>query len=97
MAIDLRAYLRLIRNITRGLITRTKIIAALDYDEWKTVSEIASEVEVGPSTVRYHLNNMKEEQIVEKEEDGPGWCLEEGQKKITDWFPSSQEDDEELD
>ena len=92
MAIDLRAYLRLIRNITRGLITRTKIIAALDHNEWKTVSEIASEVEVGPSTVRYHLKNMQKEEIVKKEEDGPGWILEEGQKKITDWVPSSEKD-----
>lgn len=85
MAIDLRAYLRLIRNITRGLISRTKIIAALKYDEWKTVSEIADGLDVGPSTVRYHLKNMREEEIVRKEEDGPGWCLEERQKKITDF------------
>ena len=65
----------MIRNVRRGLLTRTGIITLLDSDTWITTSEIGKQVEVTSHTVLYHLRNLEREKIVEREPDGKGWRL----------------------
>jgi predicted transcriptional regulator len=65
----------MIRNVRRGLVTRTDIIRLLDYDSWNTTSEITRKVNVTANTVLYHLRNLKREQIVERNSEGKGWRL----------------------
>ena len=87
MRIDRRAYLHWIRNIRRGLSTRTEIIEQLDEVEWKSVSEIAEQLKVTPETVRYHLYNMHREKLVEREHEGSGWRLGElDQAQLLDYI-----------
>ncbi len=74
-SIDSRAYLHWIRNVRRGVITRTDILMKLDSEEWRSVSTIAEDLKVTPETVRYHLINMRRERLVEKEPEGTGWRL----------------------
>ena len=73
MTIHRLAYLLRLRNVQRGLETRSKIIDNLDSEEWKTPLNISKEVEVTASTIRYHLHNMEREDIVEREPRGNGW------------------------
>ena len=85
--IDGRAYLHWIRNVHPGLISRTKIIDMLYEEEWKSINEIARNIDLTENTVRYHLKNMLKERIVEKQSDGPGWRLGEiGQTLLTDFM-----------
>ena len=87
MRIDRRAYLHWIRNIRRGLATRTEIIEQLDEIEWKSVSEIAKDLKVTSETVRYHLYNMHHEKLVEREPEGSGWRLgEHDQAQLSDFL-----------
>ncbi|MEM1655739.1 MAG: winged helix-turn-helix domain-containing protein [Nitrososphaerota archaeon] len=60
-----RAYLRGLRNVRRGLLTRSKIIDALSRKA-STISQIAEEIGLSKSAVRRHLKNMLAEGIVEK-------------------------------
>ena len=60
-----RAYLRRIKNVKRGVSTRSRIIDALKQKPL-TVSELAELMELSPSTIRRHLRNMSREGIVLK-------------------------------
>lgn len=53
------------RNVRRGLLTRSKIIDALSRKA-STISQIAEEIGLSKSAVRRHLKNMLAEGIVEK-------------------------------
>lgn len=53
------------RNVRRGLLTRSRIIEALSKKA-STISQIAEEVGLSESAVRRHLKNMLAEGIVEK-------------------------------
>ncbi|NHJ14668.1 MAG: ArsR family transcriptional regulator [Candidatus Thorarchaeota archaeon] len=74
MRINRRAYLHWIRNVERGLVTRSEIIEALDSEIWRTVSEISASVRVGSATVSYHLRNMEREGIADRNNEG-SWRL----------------------
>lgn len=58
-----RAYLRRIKNVKRGISTRSRIIDALKQKPL-TVNELAELMELSPSTIRRHLRNMLREGIV---------------------------------
>ncbi|MFW9963236.1 MAG: winged helix-turn-helix domain-containing protein [Candidatus Sifarchaeia archaeon] len=73
LSINRLAYLNLIRNVRRGLETRTQIIDQLDTDKWVTTSEITRYVNVTSTTVLYHLKNLERERIVERKPEGHGW------------------------
>ena len=79
LRVDRRAYLHWIRNVERGLVTRSEIISALDREIWRPVSEIAANVRVSPTTVLYHLRNMERERIAERSTEG-GWRLSPSQQ-----------------
>lgn len=63
-AISPRAYLARIRNVRRGLLTRTKIIELLSRGP-STTRRLAGGVGLTQSAVRKHLRNMAAEGIVE--------------------------------
>ncbi len=67
------AYLLRLRNVQRGLATRSMIIDLLDSKIWKTTSQIAQEVPVTAATVAYHLRNMEKEEVVVHHPKGKGW------------------------
>ncbi len=67
------AYLLRLRNIQRGLTTRSMIIDLLDFTIWKTTTDIANEVPVTVATVAYHLRNMEKEDVVVHHPKGKGW------------------------
>ncbi len=67
------AYLLRLRNIQRGLTTRSMIIDLLDFKIWKTTTDIANEVPVTAATVAYHLRNMEKEDVVVHHPKGKGW------------------------
>ena len=73
LSIDRLAYLSMIRNVRRGLLTRTNIIRLLDYESWITTSEIARQVDVTYNTVLYHLKHLLREEVVERDPDTGGW------------------------
>ena len=75
LSINRLAYLSMIRNVRRGLLTRTGIIKLLDSNTWITTSEIDKQVDVTSQTVLYHLRNLEREKIVEREPAGKGWRL----------------------
>ena len=60
-----RAYLRRIKNVKRGVSTRSRIIDALKQKPL-TINELAELMEMSPSTIRRHLRNMSREGIVLK-------------------------------
>lgn len=53
------------RNVRRGLFTRSRIIETLSKKA-STISQIADEIGLSESAVRRHLRNMLAEGIVEK-------------------------------
>ena len=65
----------MIRNVRRGLVSRTDIIQLLNSDTWTLTSEIAEQVAVTSHTVLYHLRNMERERVVERDPEGKGWRL----------------------
>jgi len=65
----------MIRNVRRGLITRTSIIKLLDSTTRITTSEISKQVDVTSHTVLYHLRNLEREKVVERDPEGKGWRL----------------------
>lgn len=74
-SINRLAYLISIRNVKRGLFSRTEIIEHLGPDDWVRPSEIASKIHLTTQTVLYHLKNMENERIVERDSEGRGWRL----------------------
>ena len=75
LSIDRLAYLSRIRNVRRGLVSRTGILKLLDSIMWTTTSEIAKQVDVTGHTVLYHLRNLEREKVVERNSEGKGWRL----------------------
>jgi predicted ArsR family transcriptional regulator len=73
LSIHRLAYLLRLRNVHRGLVTRSMIIDALDFEMWKSTSSIASEMPITQTTVAYHLRNMEREDIVVHNTKGKGW------------------------
>ncbi|MHA1615351.1 MAG: ArsR family transcriptional regulator [Candidatus Thorarchaeota archaeon] len=73
MIIHRLAYLLRLRNVQRGLTTRSMIIDILDFRRWKTATEIAKKVPVTAATVAYHLRNMEKEDVVVHHPKGKGW------------------------
>ena len=60
-----RAFLRRVRNVRKGILTRSRIIERLSEKAY-TMGQLAEELEMSSSAVRRHLNNMLAEGIVEK-------------------------------
>lgn len=60
-----RAFLRSIRNVKKGLLTRSMIIKLLSEKAY-TMRQLAEEIGLSDSSIRRHLNNMLAEGIVEK-------------------------------
>ncbi len=75
MSLDRRAYLGLIRNIRRGVITRSRILATVERQGQATTAAISRQVHVSYSTVLYHLRNMLRERLVERSSDTKEWRL----------------------
>ena len=73
MSIHRLAYLLRLRNVSRGLVTRSMIIDELDFEIWKSTSDLASELPVTQATVAYHLRNMEKEDVVVRHSKGKGW------------------------
>ncbi|MFQ5911536.1 MAG: ArsR family transcriptional regulator, partial [Thermoplasmata archaeon] len=65
-AIDARAYLSGMRNIERGLQTRSSIIQVLATKGSASVSEISSVLPRCQGTIRRHLRNMEDRRIAVK-------------------------------
>ena len=63
----------MIRNVRRGLITRTDILKYLDSNLWTTPAEISEHVSVTQQTVLYHLKNLEREDVVERDTAGKAW------------------------
>jgi DNA-binding transcriptional ArsR family regulator len=72
LSIDRLAYLSMIRNVRRGLLTRTDILKLLDNESWITTSEIAQQVNVTYNTVLYHLKHLLREEVIERD-PSLGW------------------------
>jgi DNA-binding IclR family transcriptional regulator len=86
LTIDRRAYLHWIRNVRRGLSTRTAILKELETNKNLSASRIATEVHVTSGTVSYHLRNMERENIVFRDPEGKGWRLGDfNQTTLTDY------------
>jgi DNA-binding IclR family transcriptional regulator len=86
LTLDRRAYLHWIRNIERGLTRRTEILQALSVEDWRSVAEIAENVNVTSATILYHLHNMEREKVVERNPDGKGWKLGPIQQSLLEDF-----------
>ena len=71
--IDRRAYLALIRNVRRGLRTRSQILDIVESQGGGTTAEIAKNVDVTYSTTLYHLRNMQREGLVRRDPDTREW------------------------
>jgi len=67
------AYLLRLRNVQRGLTTRSMIIDLLDFKIWNTTTDIANKMPVTAATVAYHLRNMEKEDVVVHHRKGKGW------------------------
>ncbi|MFW9942818.1 MAG: winged helix-turn-helix domain-containing protein [Candidatus Thorarchaeota archaeon] len=59
-----RAYLSRKANVKKGILSRSKILFAIEKGN-KTNRQIESQIKITYSTIHYHLNNMKQEKIVE--------------------------------
>jgi predicted transcriptional regulator len=60
-----KAYLTSKRNVKAGLISRTKMLLALEKGR-KSASEIAKEAALSYACVAYHLKAMKRDRLVDK-------------------------------
>jgi predicted transcriptional regulator len=80
-----KAFLIRIKNVKQGLVTRTKIVSALEQDRL-AAKELSEKSNVRYSSVLHHLHLMEDESIVEKEGKRPYiWKLTGvGQKRLTD-------------
>jgi predicted transcriptional regulator len=59
-----KAYLTSKRNVKAGLISRTKILFALEKGR-KKVRDIAKDSELSYECVAYHLKTLKQERLVD--------------------------------
>ena len=64
-SISSKAFLRSVRNVRKGILTRSKIIMMLS-EKACTVDQLAEEIKLSKSSVRRHLRNMLAEGIVDK-------------------------------
>jgi hypothetical protein len=80
-----KAFLIRTKNVKQGLVTRTKIAAALE-GELLAARAVGEKSGVRYSSVLHHLHLMENESIVEKEGKRPYlWRLTgAGQKRLTD-------------
>jgi predicted transcriptional regulator len=60
-----KSYLTSKRNIKKGLVSRSKILRALEKGK-KLATEIASETALSYKCVTYHLALMKKDQLVDR-------------------------------
>ena len=60
-----KAYLTSRRNVKAGLVSRTKILLALEKGR-KTASDLAKEAALSYECVSYHLKAMKKDRLVDK-------------------------------
>ncbi|MFX1560675.1 MAG: winged helix-turn-helix transcriptional regulator [Promethearchaeota archaeon] len=91
LSIDRLAYLSMIRNVKRGLLTRTDILKHLDSEIWTTTSVIAQQVSVTRQTVIYHLRNLEREDVVERDTEGKGWRFGPFQQsELSDFFATKR-------
>ena len=90
LSIDRLAYLSMIRNVRRGLLTRTDILRLLDNESWITTSEIAQQVHVTYNTVLYHLKHLLREEVIERDPKSLGWRFGPVQQSDLTQFLSSK-------
>ncbi len=79
-----RAYLSGMRNVSRGLASRTKIIEAMEQGKTR-VSEISEKEKLGRACVSYHLKLLLRKKIAQVKEVGREgrWTLTKyGQEKL---------------
>ncbi len=78
-----KAFLMRIRNVKRGLVTRTRIASSLEGDS-STAKMLSEKAGVSYSCVLHHLHLMEDEQIVTREGRRPYiWKLTGlGQKRL---------------
>ncbi len=79
-----RAYLSGMRNVSRGLASRTKIIEAMEQGKTR-VSEISENSKLGRACVSYHLKLLLRKKIGQVREVGREgrWTLTKyGQEKL---------------
>ncbi|MDJ0270096.1 MAG: helix-turn-helix domain-containing protein [Aigarchaeota archaeon] len=67
--IEPRAFLRRMRNTRRGVSSRTRILKAVREGE-KSIDEISSRSGLSVAAVRYHLENLRREGVVERIKSG---------------------------
>lgn len=60
-----KAYLKSKRNVRAGLISRSKILQALEKGR-KSASEIAKEASLSYECVAYHITAMRKDRLVDK-------------------------------
>ena len=60
-----KAYLTSKRNVRAGLISRSKILQALEKGR-KTASDIAKETSLSYKCVAYHITAMRKDRLVDK-------------------------------
>ncbi|TMI24160.1 winged helix-turn-helix transcriptional regulator [Candidatus Bathyarchaeota archaeon] len=58
-----RAYMTGMRNVSRGLTSRTKILETMEQGRTR-ISEISEKSKLGPACVSYHLKLMLQQKIV---------------------------------
>ena len=79
-----RAYLAGMKNVSRGLASRTKIVEALEAGKTK-VAEISEKAKLGYSCVSYHLKLLLRHRVVHVAQTGRTgrWTLTKyGQEKL---------------
>jgi predicted transcriptional regulator len=80
-----KALLSKIKNVKKGLITRTKIVSTLDLLQC-TVKIINEKTGIHYSSILHHLHLMENENIIKRNDKKPYiWVLTGiGQKKLTE-------------
>lgn len=89
MPIRARAFLRLIRNNRRGLLTRSRVIEALTLSTGTTTRSLMVAAELRYRTVLHHLRLMKAEGIVKRMDEGKWVLTELGQQSIEEYIESN--------
>ena len=60
-----KAYLTSKRNVKAGLVSRTKILLALERGQ-KSAGDVAKEATLSYECIAYHLKTMKKDRLVDK-------------------------------
>jgi predicted transcriptional regulator len=84
MMVHPKAYLSKIRNVQAGLLSRTKILTAIEAGS-STASEMAKKSRLTYSCTLHHLNLMRREKLVERrgKRRGSFWFLTKfGQQRL---------------